>query len=326
MPGPGGGSRGGGFGGGSRGGRSGGSRGGGFGGGSHGSRRPYGGFGMGPRGPHRPYYRGGMFGRRYYGGGGGCLGGLFGMLLMPIILLVFVVACLISFFGSAFTSVSNGGEIRYDEAAFQEYANTQYAAEFGASSAYENNLLLVFLTNEEADGYYAIAWVGDNIRSEINELFGDEYTAFGRAVTNSINDEYYAYSLGSNLAAVMDKMTDEVARLNLESSFRSGSGDASPIPSHLTNHTTLSISEESVGNALKSFTEETGIPTVIVVDTMENVFGKTISAGDLVTVIIMIVLAILAIYLIVRTIRNRKNGSNASGNGYRNGYDSYGSS
>lgn len=254
------------------------------------------------------------------------MGGLLGMLLMPIILLVFAAAFIISFFGSAFANVSNGGEIRYDEAAFQEYADTQYAAEFGASSAYENNLLLVFLTNEEADGYYAIAWVGDNIRSEINELFGDEYSAFGRAVTNSINDEYYAYSLGSNLAAVMDKMTDEVTRLNLGSSFRSGSGDASTVSSHLTNHTTLSISEETVGNALKAFTKETGIPTVIVVDTMENVFGKTISAGDLLTVIVMIGLAILAIYLIVRTLRNRKNGTNASNNGYQGGYDSYGSS
>ncbi|MGM9637952.1 MAG: hypothetical protein ACI3YK_08240 [Eubacteriales bacterium] len=302
MPGPGGGSRGGGFGGGSRGGGfGGGSRGGGFGGG------PRGGFGSGPH----------MFGRPFYGRRGGCLGGFsgclgsfIGMLMLPILLIIVVVVMLFSFLGSAFTNVSKGGEIRYDETAFQDYANSQYAAEFGSSSAYEDNLLIVFLTNEEADGYYTIAWVGDNIKSDINNMFGDEYTTFGRAVLNSVNSEYYAYSLSSNLASVMETMTNAVSQLNLESSFRSEANHSNMTVSHLTNHTDLSISEETVCNALKNFTEQTGIPTVIVVDTMENVFGKTVSTADIITVIVMVALLILAIYLIVRAFRKRNSSNN----------------
>ena len=179
MPGPGGGSRGGGFGGGSRGG--------GFGGGPRG-----GGFGGGFGGPHRHHHHHGGWYHRHYYGGGGCLGGLIGALLYPIIMLIFAGVFLFSFIGTSFSNVSNGGQVIYDEAVMQEYADIQYASAFGNSSAYEDNLLLVFLTNEEADGYYTIAWIGDNVKTEISNLFGDETTAYGVAVRGNINGEYYA--------------------------------------------------------------------------------------------------------------------------------------
>ncbi len=304
MPGPGGGSRGGGFGGGSRGGGFGGGRGGGFGGGYRG------GFGGGY---HRPFF-GGWYHRPYYGGGG-CLGGLVGVLLLPIVLILIVSVMLISIVGSAVSNVANGGSVYYDEQVFQQYADDQYAAEFSQYSNYENNLLLVFLTNEKADGYYAIAWVGDNIHSDINYMFGDETTTFGRIVQGTINREYYAYSLDSNLASIMDQMGNRIENLGLKSSFRTQIESTKPPKSHLTNHTSLSLTEETVNDALIAFTEKTDIPTVIVVDTMENVFGKTIPVGDIITVVFLLVILGVAIYLIVRTLKNRKNdGGNDDGN------------
>ena len=297
MPGPGGGSRGGGFGGGSRGG--GGFGGGGFGGGSRGGG--FGGYhhhrGFGGGWYHRPYY---------YGGGGGCLSGLLGMLMLPIILLVVVGVLLVGTIGSAVSSVINGGDVYYDEATFQRYADEQYAAEFSSYSNYENNLLLVFLVNEESDGYYTIAWVGDNIHSNINYMFGDETTTFGRVVRGTINSEYYAYSLDSNLATVMDQMGNRVEALNLPSSFRTEKPSENPPTSHLTNKSSLSMTEETVNDALKSFTEKTDIPAVIVVDTMENVFGKTIPIDHIIVLIVLFALAGLAIYLIVRALKKSK--------------------
>ena len=139
MPGPGGGSRGGGFGGGSRGGNFGGSRGGGFGGGSRG------GFG-GPRGPmhhgphyHRPIFFGPRFHRpRFYGGfgGGGCLGGAFSLVAVIILLLVMVPALFITSIGSLFGGCSFSAEdkIIYDERTFQTYANTRYNEAFSEYS------------------------------------------------------------------------------------------------------------------------------------------------------------------------------------------------
>ena len=315
MPGPGGGSRGGGFGGGSRGGGfSGGGHHGGFGGGHHG------GFG-GPHHHHRPYgywgprpFFGGWYRRPYYYGGGGCLGGLWGILMLPIIMVLLVSIMLTSIVGSAIANVANGGTIYYSEKVFQQYADDQYAAEFSKYDNYEDNLLIVFLTNEENDGYYCIAWVGDNIHSDIRNMFGDETTTFGRVVQGTVNREYYKYSLDANLADVMDQMGTRIEALSLKSSFRTPHNTQNSPVSHLTIHTSLALTEETVNSALQRFTEETDIPTVIVVDTMENVFGKTLPVGDIITVVILVGLLGLGVFLIIRAVKNKKNNGGGNGN------------
>ena len=315
MAGPGGGSRGGGFGGGSRGGGfggghgdgfGGGSRGGGFGGGHHGP----GGFHGGPRGPrfgygyyHRPRFFG--WGPRYYGyGGGGCLGGLMGALMAPLILLLLVGVMMFGMIGSSLANVANGGIISYSEEKFQDYANTEYYKAFGNSKATEDNILIVLLTNEESDGYYCIAWVGDNINDNITRMFGDDTTAFGQSVIASVND-YYAYSLDSNMAMVMNTMTEKVAELNLTSSFKKTYSHEKSPASHLVNYTDLSMTEETVNDALVAFTEETDIPVVIVVEDMETVFGKNIPAEDIFILLVLGVLGVVAIVAIVRVVKNR---------------------
>lgn len=331
MPGPGGGSRGGGFGGGSRGGGfGGGGHHGGFGGGHYGGPRGP----RGPFGPRRPFFGGGWFHRPYgYGYGGGCLGGLLGMLMLPILLVLVVVMIFMGSVGTALTNVANGGSVNYNEAKFQDYANKQYAAEFGSSSAYEDNLLIIFLTNEERDGYYCIAWIGDNIRSEISNMFGDDTTRFGQAMLSSVNEDYYEYSLSSNFATVMETMTGHINNLNLSSPFRSTSDHSSMVESHLTNKTSLSVSALTVDNALKAFTAETNIPAVIVIDEMETVFGKSLSISDIFVLLVLIAVIVLVIYLIVQAVKKKKNkggdnNGNADNNGgnsnYNGNYNNYG--
>lgn len=227
--------------------------------------------------------------------------------MLPFVLLFVAVIGFTAMFGSAFANVKNGGTITYNEQEFQKYADQQYLAEFGGTvSSYEDNILIVFLANEEADGYYTIAWVGDNVHSRINEQFGNEYTPFGIAMQSSIDGDYYAYSISQNLAMAVDKMTDNVTALGLESSFRTQSL-GTHVESHLTNNSSLTINENTVEQALTKFTEETDIPIVIVVDTMENVFGKHLSFSDIFTMLIFIGLAVFAIVMIVRTLRAKRN-------------------
>lgn len=259
------------------------------------------------------------------------MGGLLGVILLPIVLLLLIGVILVATVGSAVTNVASGGQIRYDEKVMQSYADAQYAAEFASvsASAYEDNLLIVIATNEEADQYYRIAWCGDNLRSEINMLFGNESTAFGRIVRDSINSEYYAYSLDSNLALVMNRMTDQITALDLPSSFQRQHMGTQTVSSHLTNHTELSLTEATVNAALEDFTEQTQIPAVIVVDTMENIFGKTLDVADIFTVIVLIVLLIVVICWLVRRLRRYRSqkGSDNNGNNQSNQNDrSYGGS
>lgn len=262
MPGPGGGARGGG---GGRGGFSGGSRGGGFGGGPRG-----GGFGGPPMG-------GGWYPRhRYYGGG--CFGGMLNMILGPIILILLVVFSLFSYVGSSVNSIVQGGNVRYDEEQFQDYADAQYAAEFGSSTAYEDNLLIVFLVDEE--DYYSynyIAWVGDHIATDINYMMGNNASELGQAMSSCINETSYKYSLDSNLAMVMETMAEKIEALGLESSFRCEE-EHRQVESQLFNISGMEMTQSTVDDALEAFTEATGIPVVIVVEDMGSVFGTNSSA------------------------------------------------
>ena len=232
------------------------------------------------------------------------------MLMLPIVLVLVAVIGLTSMFGTAFTNVSQGGTVVYDEKALQDYANIQYQAEFGDNmSTYEDNILIVFLTNENRDGYDTIAWVGDNVATKINEQFGNQYTAFGVAMQSSIDPDYYEYSISKNLAMVVDKMTDNVTGLELESSFVTPStGEKSD--SHLTNHSDLEINETTVNASLKKFTEETDIPIVIVVDSMETVIGKTLAVTDIFSVVLFIGMIVVAVVLVVRAFKRREEREN----------------
>jgi uncharacterized membrane protein len=284
MPGPGGGGRGGGFGGGSFGG------GGGFGGGGH---RGYG------------YYR--PYGFGFFGLGGGLLS----IFLMPFILILFAAIILFTVVFGAFGSIAEGGVTDYQEKQFQDYADAEYYKAFGDSTAYEDNILLVFLTNEDADNYYCIAWVGDHIKPQINELFGNEQTALGTAMYQSINMNGYWYSLDSNLALAVSKMTDYVTAKGI-SSFNCNEQHVQ-VDSKLINYGTFNLSEETVNSALEDFTAETGITMSIVVNDMDEVFG--VDYSSMIWGIVLVALFVgLAIFFIVKGVRNRHRNSYDDGN------------
>ena len=280
MPGPGGGSHGGG---GSRGG--GGFSGGGFSGGSHGGGFN-GGFNHHPGGGHRPphhggyhhhhgpFFGGGWYHRRprYYGGSG----------CFPILIFIaiFIVGGILSLAPSNNVEYIDLNVEKYDENIFQDYANDQYEKEFGKTAAYEDNILLVFLTEDENYyDYYYIAWVGDHIVTDINYLFGNENTDLGYAISNAINTNSYKYSLDSNISQVVEYMKNNIVSKNLENAFICSENNAGYV-SHLTNNTFIEMTEETVNTALQSFTEETGIPIVVVVEDIDDVFTVNDSAVE----------------------------------------------
>lgn len=310
MPGPGGGAHGGG---GGRGGFGGGGFGGGFGGGPRG-------FGHGPR-FHGSYYGGPWRGRGYYGGGS-CLGGLIGMIMIPIIAVVVGIMVLVAFL--------NGSLIVYDEDKMQDYAYEQYVQEFGApeaADAYEDNLLLVFLTNETATDYYYIAFVGDNLVDDVADLFGNEYTALGRALTYEIPSDF-EYSLSGDLAAVMENMADEIVDLRLESPYYELTDHSGAVESHLTNRSSLHLNEATVLRGLTTFTEQTGIPAVIVIGSMEEVLGTGTENGGgglsvALPIIFGVVLIVVAV-LIVRAMRRRDQGTGTDDTRYSPGSNNNG--
>ena len=301
MPRAGGGGRGGGFGGGSFGGGGGrGFGGGGFGGGYHHHHHgPY---------YHRPYYGGWHRPIIFFGGGGGFGGAIFALVIVALMFF----ALFASFIGSLSQSAAGADDIVYDEATFQQYADMRYREAFGQSDAkiYEDNILIVFLANETCDGYYCITWIGDNVHTDIVDMFGDEYTDFGRTMQLRI-PQYYEHSIDTDLVAVMRSMTEYVVDLDLNSSFYKDYEGYERPESAVYNYTTLDINKYSLGDVLEEFTAETGIPVAIAVDYMENVFPKR--GIDSFTVIAMLVIAVIMIVIIVSMVKSAKRAKASKG-------------
>ena len=317
MPGPGGGARGGGGGRGFGGGFGGGG-GRGFGGGFGGGGRGFGGHHHHHYGPR--FHGGWFFGPRYYGGGG-CLGGLLGLMLAPIILVMIAGLLLFSVFGSALGSITTGGEIYYDENTFQDYARQQYTAQFGQETDFEDGLLLVLVVEDvEYYDYAYIAFLGNHIHQDINEMFGASGTELGNAIEASpINSGSYKYSLSQGLKSVVSTMQEHIEALDLEVSYDTKYCDMpeSKYQSKVINHTSVEIDENYVNVALAEFTESTGIPFAIVVASADEVLPKYF---DYFSVIVAAILIIVAIVIAVKAFKNKNNKDGKSDDGsYRGG-------
>lgn len=274
MPGPGG------HGGGGHHGGGGGFHGGG--GGFHGGH-PGGGF----HGGFRPHPMGGWHRRPFYGGGGGCLGGLFGLILTPIIFVIIIVAIFASVFQfnrapdviiSENTYYVNGDD--YDEELFQDYADAQYQHVFsnpedyeGNAEDYEGNLLLLFVTYDDHTSYDYIAWVGFNVDAKLQEALGTD-SNFGTIVENQINTTNYKYSLSGDLSNIMMDLCDLAKSLGVEST-----GMEEPLYA-LVNNSDLSLSAGTVEGAIRTFADLTGIPTAICVADASDVYHMESSGSN----------------------------------------------
>ena len=234
-----------------------------------------------------------------------------GMILLPVILIFIIISLVGNIFGglgSAITNVSNGGDYSYSEERMQDFADYQYAQEFEKNQRYEDNILIVFLVDEDCTGYYTIAWVGNNIHEDIYNMFGNQYTEFGNHIIDNVSS-YYEYSLSKNLSNVINKMASEIKSINPISSFDRDFGSPAGYQSHVTNKSNLEIDSDTLNTSLQYFTESTDIPIVLVIEDMGDVLEKKVAGGDITTIILAVVIGGVAIYLIVLAFKG-KDGNN----------------
>ena len=239
------------------------------------------------------------------------------MMLAPIIVIVMAAAFLFFSIGGMVSDISTGGSYQWDERALQSYAEAEYDAIYTDMETYEDNIMILFLADSEGDYTYAyIGWTGDNIGADVDELFGNEYTALGRAFSASI-PEMFENSLSKNLRSVVQKMQTEVLRIPDRFEDAPAAEAVSP---RFVNHSSFRITDATVQGALDDFYLETGISMSLVVAEMSDVFEKGLSGDTIIMLVAGIGLLALAVFLIVRAIKAKKNGGNG-GNG-ENGGDS----
>ena len=146
---------------------------------------------------------------------------------------------------------------------------------------------------------------GDNVKYDINNLFGNASTAFGKAVNNNIGANY-KYTLDTDIAAIVEIMENKVSYLNLSSPLIKPHDMPGTSSCVLINRSDLVLSDEAVNDALESFALETGIQIAVVVDTAEGVFGKTMPWSSIIFIIAILALVGFCIYYIVKKISEKK--------------------
>lgn len=222
--------------------------------------------------------------------------------------MVLAIVMMIGVIGGGLTTLFRGGNVVYNEEKFHEYANRQYATIYDPSSAtYEDNVVVVFLTNEDNQTYYSIGWVGDNLKSQVSDLFGDEYTALGSAMQSSVTTSDYRYSLGSNLAQMTEMMETSVKNQNLETVYRAQKAESHEAGKvYNRSNSDLQINTEIIDAALKNFTDSTDISMSIVIADAKDVFGKSLNTAAILALLLCIILIVYAVVAIVRYVKRRK--------------------
>ena len=245
--------------------------------------------------------------------------------MAPIIILLMVAMLAVGFLGDAMANIRNGGSIVYDEETFQDYVNAHYYREFENSTSIEANMMFFILTSENYDGFYKIAWVGDDIRYEVRDMFGKENTEFAETALDTINTEMYKYSLDTDIAALAKKMADMVVAKEFSSNLNEEKTPSSGVTSHLVNASNVQLTEQTVNEGLQYFEDKTDIPLVVVVDEAEDVFGITPPTGDYILIAIFAGLIVLAIVLIVKAVRARKENGDGGNDGSSDPYGNFNS-
>lgn len=222
----------------------------------------------------------------------------------PIIIVVVVLAFLFASIFSAVTEISQGGSIRYDERAFQDFANAQYERIF-PQAGYEDNILLVVLTDQTHSQYYYIAWVGDHVADDVNLMFGNEYTELGDAMGKYISTTDYTYNLDTSLRQVILAMAENVQDLGLESNLSCEEQQFEPVCS-LFNYTDIPMTENTVTTALQQFTQTSGVPVCVVVEDMDDVFERGISVETILWVAALVIGGIVLVVVLLKRGRRRQ--------------------
>ena len=138
-------------------------------------------------------------------------------------------------------------------------------------------------------------------------MFGGSQSDFARMMLSTVNGEYYKHSLDKDLERLTVKLGDRITSLGLESSFDDETSYNRQMPdSKLYNHSTLSMDEALVNEALAEFTTATGIPTAIVVDEMEDALGKKILMKDIILIVMFLAILGVTVFMIVKAVKEKK--------------------
>ena len=235
---------------------------------------------------HHYYHRHHYYGHHYYGGGIGS---------GAIIVIALIIFCFIVSFFAVNTGTSN-----YEQT-LHEYANQQYQSIFSRSNRYENNILFLYVVDDECETFDAIAWVGDDVPSRTN-LKLDGYT-----ISKHVNENYYKYQLSSGISMSIEELIPVIDKANYKSTNIST----------VINNSNLSINQAQIETVLQDLSTTRGYGVAVVIADYDDVFGGGGSNGGLGTVFTLLIVGLIGgavLFVIVQKKKQRDENTSSSSN------------
>ena len=217
-----------------------------------------------------------------------------GIVLFPLLLTIFATVIFFVYLSPTVQTIKDGGKTNYSDQVADFYRTEAYEDVFENSSAKEDNLLIVYLVNDDGNMFYCMSKLGNNVKENVTKLFGNKDSSFGKVVTDSMDKEF-KNTIGSNLSDIIDGMNGEIKKLGLSTPFKESSDKSALAESKLVNKSSLDVSENEVNASLKAFTDETGIPAVVIIDKIDTVFQKKMPVGDIALLVILVIVAVISI-------------------------------
>ena len=205
-------------------------------------------------------------------------------------LLKLVALVLVLFIAVVFAGVTEEEGIEKDE--LQQYGTEKYYEIFGSSSAIEDNILLIFLADEELDDYSTMGIVGANVTYYIRVMFEDGEDYYDAVYDNFDYDDFADY-LTMGFGNVIGIMTDAITDHGFYSSFNTPSDRSSLSPSGIINQTALTLDESYITDKLEQFTEMTEIPCVLLIEYEQNVYSEFETVFDDIGIALFILMMLL---------------------------------
>lgn len=168
------------------------------------------------------------------------------------------------------------------EEELHDYANMQYHTVFRKSNRYENNILLLYVVNEDGTAFDAIAWVGDDVPSKTKFMLSRD------EIKQGINENDYINQLSSDISIFIENLAQEVQPAE-KPSTKIYSVD---------NQSNLYVDTKQIEASLETFSNMHGYGVSVIIADYDDVLAKEVDWMPI--LIISAVSAVMAYYLVKR--------------------------
>ena len=256
-----------------------------------------------------------------YGGQGRGNITLFNVIATPLIIVILASILLITNLVGLIGVLVNGGEIVYEEENVNTYTSNVYKEEFGKAegkNAKDSGVVVMFFYNEDTNIWEHTVNVGSNVRSEIKNVFSGESSPMVTYLTDNVKTDSNSADFVKAVTKMMPELANKIEEYDLTSPFTKNN-DLTKMPVSKAVLTPLgkanevlaedgtvimSVSQgEELSLAMIEFTNATGIPFVMTIDTSVNAFGRTIPTTDIFMVVLLVLVVALCVFSMVKKIR-----------------------